>query len=134
MEIFEPHGSRFELALELFRDGRAITFNGVGFWLAPDHALEIRVQTNWQRENVTELTAWADLKMAKGLADALEKASPAFASVVKDRSRRYVLVDEYKNGGVELCRLVDGKLFWSKGYPAADGSAPTNFRSSEFKL
>jgi hypothetical protein len=119
MEITEPHGSRFELALELFRDGRALTFDGVGFWLAPDGALEVRAQTSWYRENVTEQTALNDLERAKTLAASLVKASSEFASLVKGRARRYVLVDDYKMGGIELCRLIDGSLFWSKGFPVA---------------
>ncbi|HEU0143372.1 MAG TPA: hypothetical protein VFQ47_01185 [Nitrososphaera sp.] len=122
MEITEPHGSRFELALELFQDGRAFTFDDVGFWLAPDGALEVRVQTSWYRENVTEQTALNDLERAKNLADFLERASPEFASLVKDRPRRYVLVDDYKMGGIELCRLIDGSLFWSKGFPMIKGT------------
>lgn len=121
MEIFEPHGSRFELALELFRDGYTITFNGVGFLLAPDHAVEIRVQTSWYPENVTQQIALANLKSAQDLADDLLKTSPAFAALVKDRPRRYIVVDEYKNGGIEICRLVDGKLLWSPGFPCSKG-------------
>lgn len=122
MEITEPHGSRFELALELFREGRAFTFDGVGFWLAPDGALEVRTQTSWYRENVTEQTALNDLERAQNLADSLERASSEFASLVKGHARRYVLIDDYKMGGIELCRLIDGSLFWSKGFPMAKGA------------
>jgi hypothetical protein len=122
MEITEPHGSRFELALERFRDGRAFTFDGVGFWLAPDGVLEARVQTSWFRENVTEQTALNDLERAKNLADTLVEASASFASLVKDRPRRYVVVDDYKMGGIELCRLIDGSLLWSNGFPVAKGA------------
>ena len=121
MEITEPHGPRFELALDRFRDGHAFTLNGVGFWLAPDGALEVSAQTSWFIENVTEQRALDDLDRARRLTDTLIEESPAFASLVKGRPRRYVLIDDYKMGGVVLCRLVDGSLNWSAGMSKSRG-------------
>jgi hypothetical protein len=69
MEISEPYGSRFELALDRLRDGHAFTFRGVGFWLAPDGSLEVRVPSSWRMENTTEQTALNDLENAKYLMD-----------------------------------------------------------------
>ena len=122
MEILEPQGSRFELALELFRDGASFTYDGVGFWLASDGALEVRVQTSWRPGNVTEQTAMGEFARAEKLANSLADASPAFASLVRGRPLCFVLVDEYKMGGITLCRLVDGQLSWPPGYPVAKGA------------
>ena len=115
MEITDPHGSRFELALERLRDGHAFTFRGVGFWFAPDGSLEVRVQSSWRIENTTEQTALNDLDNAKNLMDDLIEESSSFASLVKDSARRLVLIDDYGMGAVELCHLADGALIWAKG-------------------
>ena len=115
MEVTEPHGSRFEVALERLRDGHAFTFRGVGFWLAPDGSLEVRAQSSWRIENTTEQTALSDLENAKNLLAALIKGSSSFASLVMGRAHRFVLIDDYGMGAVELCRLVDGALIWAKG-------------------
>ena len=115
MEISEPHGSRFELALERLQDGHAFTFRGVGFWLAPDGSLEVRAPSSWRIENITEQTALSDLERAKNLLDVLIEESSSFASLVNGLARRFVLIDDYGMGAVELCRLVNGALIWAKG-------------------
>jgi hypothetical protein len=117
MEITEPHGLRFELALERLQDGHPFTFRGVGFWLAPDGSLEVRVQSSWRIENMSEQTALSDLENARNLLDALVKESSSFASLLEGHSRRFVLIDDYGMGAVELCRLVNGSLIWAKGMP-----------------
>ena len=117
MEVTELHGSRFELALELFRANQPFTFRGVGVGLTSDGALEVRVQSSWRIENSTEETALNDLERANILIDALIEESASFAAAVKGRNRRLVVIDDYGMGAVELCRLVDGSLIWAKGMP-----------------
>ncbi len=117
MEVTELHGSRFELALELFRENQPFTFRDVGFGFSPDGTLEMRVQSSWRIDNTTEQTALDDLERAKILLDALIEESASFASTIKGRDRRVVLIDDYGMGAVELCRLIDGSLIWAKGMP-----------------
>src|SRR5436853_6955689 len=106
MELTELHGSRFELAIERFRNGDAFTYSGVGFLLAPDGAFEVRVASSWFSDNVTEQTAMSDFEMAKSFADSLTSASPTFSSLIENLTHRYILIDDYKVSGIELCRLV----------------------------
>ena len=65
MEILEPSGKRFELALELFQSGEPLSSRGVSFLLAPEDHLAVRVPTSWHLENTTEQTALSDLKVAE---------------------------------------------------------------------
>ena len=123
MEILEPSGKRFEVALELFQSGEPLSFRGVSFALAPEGHLVVRVPTSWYLENTTEQTALNDLEVAENTLNDLVLESPAFASVVKDRPRHFVLVYDYGMGGVELCRLIDGSLVWAKGFPVGEGAA-----------
>lgn len=121
MEITEPYGSRFELALERLRDGHAFSFRGVGFSFAPDDSLEMRVHSSWRIENTTEQTALGDVDNAQNLLNALIEESSSFASLVKGRARRFVLIDDYGMGALMLCRLIDGALIWAKGMPQTQG-------------
>ena len=43
MEILEPNGKRFEVALELFQSGEPLSFRGVSFALAPEGYLAVKV-------------------------------------------------------------------------------------------
>ncbi len=57
MQVFQPNGARFDLALERLRVGSAFSFNDVSFWLASDGCLEIGINSSWRIENTTEETA-----------------------------------------------------------------------------
>jgi hypothetical protein len=122
MEVIEPSGQRFEVALELFRSGQPISYRGVSFYLAPGGHLAASIPTSWYLENTTEQTALNDLGVAENALKDLIAESPAFASVVGNLPRQYILLHDYGAGGVELCRLVGGKLIWAKGFPAAKGA------------
>ena len=123
MEILEPNRKRFEVALELFQSGEPVSFRGVSFALAPEGYLAVRVPTSWYLENTTEQTALSDFKVAENTLNDLVGESLAFASVVKNRSRHFVLVYDYGMGGVELCRLIEGSLVWATGLPARQCAA-----------
>ncbi len=122
MEVIEPNGLRFEVALELFKDGQAFSFHGVSFYLAPEGYVAASIPTTWYLENTTEQTALNDLKAAENTLEDLIAESPKFASIVKDLPRRYILVHNYGMGAIELCRLAEGKLIWAKGFPAVKGT------------
>ena len=123
MEILEPHGKRFEIALKLFHSGEPLSFRGVSLALAPEGYLVARVSTSWHLENTTERTALSDFQVAESTLNDLIAGSSAFASVVKNCPRQFVLVYDYGMGGVELCRLVDGSLVWAKGFAVGGGAA-----------
>jgi len=117
MEVTEVDDSRFDLALERFKEGNPFNFRGIVFSLALDGFLGISVQSSWRMENTTEETALEDFRIAKNLTDTLIKESLAFASQAKNRPRRFILIDDYGTGAVELCRLVENKIQWAKGMP-----------------
>ena len=123
MEILEPNGKRFEVALELFQSEEPLSFRGVSFALTPEDYLAVRVPTSWYLENTTEQTALSDFKVAENTLNDLVGESPAFASVVKNRFCHLVLVYDYGMGGVELSRLIEGSLVWAKRLPARQGAA-----------
>ncbi len=116
MLVIQSHGAQFELALERFLGGRGFTFQGVGFWLAPDGHMEVSIQPSGFLAETAEQTALDDLKVAEGVLNALIEESPAFAEMIRGRPLHFVLAESYRAATIEWCRVVDGSLVWSSGF------------------
>ena len=110
MQILEPHGQRFEVALELLREGRSFSFDGVSFSLGSNGQLIVAIESSfWPPENITEQTALRDLERAKNVADYLAKENAAFATTVENHPQLFILLNYYGHGGeVEWARPVEG--------------------------
>ena len=117
MEVSEINTQRFDVALELLREGSPMTFDGVSFWIAPDGVLHVSVDSSWHISNITEQTALSDLDRAKNVLAYLIRESPAFASIVEGHAQEFHFGCDAGKSGVELARLVNGKLIWAKGAP-----------------
>jgi hypothetical protein len=117
MEVTELNSQRFEVALELLREGSSITFQGVSFWIAADGSLHVNIDSRWQIENITEQTALKDLERAKSVLAHLVRESPAFANIVEGSQQHFHFGCDAGKSAVELARLIDGKLVWAKGVP-----------------
>jgi hypothetical protein len=117
MEVSEPNTQRFVVALELLREGKAFTFDGVSLRIATDGSLQVSVDTSWCIENTTEQTALSDLGRAKNVLAHLAHESAAFKSIIEGRPQCFRLGYDCGKSGVELARLVDGKLVWARGAP-----------------
>ena len=117
MEVSEPNTQRFEIALERLSEGESFTFDGVSFWMPPDGSLQVSVDTSWRIENTTEQTALVDLERAKNVLTHLAHESAAFKKLIEGRRQDFSLGYDAGKSGVELARLIDGKLVWAKGAP-----------------
>jgi len=114
MEILEPHGKRFEVALEFLREGRSFTFDGVRFSLSSEEVLVVTIQASyWQGGKTGEETAVRDLRRAKSVADYLARENSMFNAIYWNHRQLFILVNYYGHGGeMEIARLVDGKFVW----------------------
>ncbi|OGP12356.1 MAG: hypothetical protein A2052_09205 [Deltaproteobacteria bacterium GWA2_54_12] len=119
MEISETNGSRFELAMDRFRESKEpIFYKGISFHLKKeDGSLECRIQSTWLPENVTESHAREDFERGKAVLDSFAKESVEFSEVIKDRKVIFSLIDDYGMGAIELCRISGKGMEWSEGYP-----------------
>jgi hypothetical protein len=97
MEIHEPHGQRFQIALELLHEGKFFVFDGVRFSLS-DQQLVVAIESSFW-PNVSEPTACADLHRARNIAEYLAKESAEFASVYQNHQHLYLLLNYYGHGG-----------------------------------
>ncbi len=124
MEILEPHGQRFEVALELLREGKSFTFDGVRFSLTPDGLLGVAIESSyWPPDNMTEQAALSDLQRAKSVADYLARENNSFAAIYRRHRHLFLLLNYYGHGGeMEAARLVDDRVVWAKRMPQASGA------------
>jgi len=122
MEIHEPHGQRFQIALELLHEGKFFVFDGVRFSLS-DQQLVVAIESSFW-PNVSEPTACADLHRARNIAEYLAKESAEFASIYQNHQHFFLLLNYYGHGGeIEAARMVQGRVVWAKGMPQARGAA-----------
>ena len=123
MRILEPHGQRFDAALELLREGHFFSFDDVQFSLSLDRRLVVCIESSFWLENVNEQTALSDLLKAKSTFDHLAQESTSFAAIARRHKPLFILINYHGHGGeVELARLVDGRISWAKGMPLSQGA------------
>jgi hypothetical protein len=112
MEILEPHGRRFEVALELLQKGTSFTFDGVRFSLAPDGLLVVAIQSSYWPIR-SEQAALNDLRRARSVADYLAMENPTFDALYR-KHHLFILINYYGRGGeMEVARLLDEKVVWA---------------------
>jgi hypothetical protein len=117
MEILEPRGQRFEVALELLREGQSFVFDKVTFSLGSGGQLVVAIPSSfWPPENMSEVTALRDLERAKAVAEYLVKQSGRFAAIFEQRPPLFLMFGyEGRGGENEWARLVNGRILWAKG-------------------
>ena len=104
MEISKLTGPRFELAIDRLGAGDSVVFEGIGLRLS-DETLECRVPSSFRAKNATEDTIRRDLEAARAKIAKLLQESPALRSLVGVRRRRFIVLDDYGGGGVELMEV-----------------------------
>jgi hypothetical protein len=92
MSVDDPQSQRFEVALQLLRDGRGITYRGVFLSLRQPKLLACGVITHWRVANITDDIAQREISRGKKLVDALVAESPSFARLVAGREMRFSLI------------------------------------------
>jgi hypothetical protein len=113
MSADEPEGQRFDQAVEALAEGNSVAFQDLLLSAGAD-GVTCHVETSWQPDNVTEEKARVDLARAERNLTVLLEASERLRHVVGSRSVSYVLVEDYRTGLGELCRLVGGELKWAR--------------------
>lgn len=110
--VDEPSGQRWELALDLLRNGDAFALGRVTFRRIADDVIEAAVASSWLPENLTEAKAREDLEPVREQTEALHAGDAAFRAVVGTSQIDYVLVDDYDIGSIALCRLTGPEIEW----------------------
>lgn len=108
--VEEPEGERWDLALELLREGTSVRFRDLVLERR-EHELHVSVISRYHEP--TEAAARAQIDAARQTLDALVSASPGFAAVVGSRTLSFELVNDYGMGAVRLCYVdARGEVQW----------------------
>jgi hypothetical protein len=115
--IEEPHGSRFDLALERFLDGNAFEFKQIAFAIDQNGTVRCSVDSSWASSAVTADTARKDLAEGQHVLEELLISSEAFRAAVQGRAVRYDLIEDYGMGSILICSRTGNELTWAPGFP-----------------
>lgn len=115
LRITELSGSRLELAIDLFADGRQFIFNDVYLGHTAEGHVWCCAISQWQTANLDDATALAELQRAKAAFAEVVAASPRFGQLTAGLPVRYSVTDV--SDSVELCYEKDGQVVWPHGSP-----------------
>ena len=104
MDVSALSGPRFDTALERFCEGERISYDDHSFALVSDGYLECYAPSSYRAENATAESVERDVAVARAVLDRFVSGSPAFAAVVAGRPCRYVVLDDYGMGAMEVGR------------------------------
>ena len=121
LSVDETAGQRWELALDLLRQGETVIFRGVDLTLR-QRVLVVLAQITW-RTRPSAALAREDIARAECVVGGLLDESPEFRALVGQRSIEYHAVDDPGMGPVSLGELVDGMFTW-RGMPTGRGDRP----------
>ncbi len=112
MRLFEINDKRFEVGVELLKEGQSITFNDVDFWLNKQNK-QLEVRAINLETTVSEQTAINNIQRAKSVFSYLVENSSIFAKIINSYSPRFSLISDYGMGAVEICHLSEGEIIWT---------------------
>lgn len=113
IKLLDLERSRLELALEQFGKGGLFSFNEVAFRLVSDQLLEIQVESNWTLDNLDDGKVRNEFKRAKSALEYFSEKVPNFAALTNNFKQRFVLIDDFDHGTVEICSMENGVLVWN---------------------
>jgi hypothetical protein len=124
LNVSEPTGQRWELALERLREGHGVVFRQVALSVGPE-GLRASVGTRWDDLAGTRERALDEIGRAERVVAALIEESNDFAALVASRPTIYALLYDYGTGAVLIAELRDGQLQWGPGVQPADDARGT---------
>src|SRR6185436_16432094 len=111
MQVDDPEGPRFELALDLLRDSGWMSFRDLYISIR-EGRLDVRLESSWSPDQTDPERATRDISRARQNIQALRQVSARFASLTDGLPERFALFYGYGMGEVEICEEVDGEIRW----------------------
>ena len=112
MDITDATERRFEAGIQFFLEGKAITYNDVGFWKDGEKALHVDSFSEWDIENSDPQMAKEKIARAKSVLNELAEKSPEFAKVAAHLPHEHYFCSDYGKGSVALAKEKDGTFSW----------------------
>jgi phenylalanyl-tRNA synthetase beta subunit len=117
MRITGTEGTRYQLAIDRFREGEPLVFENLSLRLAKDDQVHCSIAAAWQPESITHERAQADFEAAFETVARLLQSSAELASTIEDREIRYELFHDYGTGAIRVAALDQGRVAWANGFP-----------------
>jgi hypothetical protein len=108
--LLKAKGEAYHNAMERFRNGASLMYDGVAFGFRPNNEIACGVLAGSAALDDTSATEIAE--HAKAVFDKLTSESAEFASAVDGRTFRISIMSGTDANPRELCRVIDGKLEW----------------------
>lgn len=112
MKIFDLKGRRFEVALEMLKEGDYIIYDNIGFQIKGNKA-DIYIWTDYlYLENITKNIAIEELNNGKfKLLDILKK-SKELSEILNDKELFFSVRNDEGQYGTIICEEINGNLKW----------------------
>ncbi|MFC1757453.1 hypothetical protein ACFL2H_01625 [Planctomycetota bacterium] len=110
--LLNSKGSAYHNAIERFRNGASLMYDGVAFGFRPNNEIACGVvadTTDLDDTAASEIAAHAQSVFDKLISECSE-----FKLAVADRTFRISIMSGVDQSAREICRVVDGKLNWQR--------------------
>ena len=111
MKVFELGDKRFEVALEIFSEGKNFNFNDILFRRNKENkTIEIGAISKWQLQNLNEQRALEEIERGRKTYDYLIANSKEFAELIKTYKLRFSVIEDDGKCSFEVCYLSNSEL------------------------
>jgi hypothetical protein len=110
--LVKNKGDAYCDAMERFRNGATLMYDGVAFGFRPNNEIACGVLAG--TVTLTESSAMELAEHAQSVFAQLKSESEEFASAVADHKFRTSIMSGHGAYARELCRVIDGKLHWQR--------------------
>ena len=112
LKVDNFNDSRFAAALDFFRDGKTLEFEGTVFVLDSSQKV-VDVMKLVEHATLDVDSASVEMSRAMEVYGYVRQASAEFSRITDEYIPRFSLVNDYGMGSVEICHLQNGKLVWN---------------------
>jgi len=109
--LLNSRGDAYHHALERFRNGASLTYDGVAFGFRPNNEIACGIVAD--TSDLDDTTASELAGHAQTVFDKLSVESPEFRLAVEGRTFRISILSG-SDQSREICRVVDGRLDWRR--------------------
>jgi hypothetical protein len=112
MEIESFSGKRYELAMELFSEGKdSLLYKGVLF-IRSEQLLQIQSYSDFNLENTTRKMALDKIPYSKSVMNELMEGSKEFKETVTGLVPEFTFCYDYHTGAVAVATEENGSIKW----------------------
>jgi hypothetical protein len=117
-------GKRWDLALELLRDGKPVVVADVVLRLSRPRLVTATARSAWSDpDRIDAADALEDLRRAESVLSEVRRVSPSFRELIAGRDIELEVVVDYSTGSLLVARSRDGgDAFWADASPLSEAS------------